>query len=375
MRTKIATLMISAFLLVSMISVFRAGTVSAQEPEVELKATGNGAAEWTDETAGVGAYSVKLFWPVSCRAFVKILNIPSELKISDVGSWSYWANAPKYYMPQLTFYVDHSGIDNPDGKDYDTTISASFGSLGNETWIKVDEKTITESCGTGAYVLWINSDDKPVYGNTWADIREGFKLWGEEHDYGDSIVKHLKIGKGVIGTNREITAYVDDAVIGGVTYILETSPLQAEIEGLNAEIDELERQLRGKDATIASLNAQIGDLESRIAELETTDIVYLKKQIDTLEGEISSLKSQISRLEASGISDASTISTLRRECSELEKDVKYWKNRPRSTRVITTGGIGEDGGQVVFAVALGAVGIAAMLCVKSFTTKPKSKKG
>jgi len=146
-------------------------------------------------------------------------------------------------------------------------------------------------------------------------------------------------------------------------------------ERLQEEIDGLYETIAEKVSEIVELQSDVSNLQNRIAELETIEIVDLEGQIESLGAELSDILNQIDELNAQLWNKNATIAGLRSERNELEKDLKYWKNQPPSTRIITTGGIGEDGGQMVFAVALGAVGISAMLCVKSFTTKPKSKKG
>lgn len=181
----------------------------------ELQETDGGTAEWTDEEAAVGDHSVKLHWPapyhdadnnyIVPRASV-VIPSPSDLTINSVDSWSYWAKAPKNYAPNLTFYTDTGG----DGSS-DTTITA-WPKNPDNTWTQIDETTIGGY--QGAYIVW-GSNPYPSYKFDWSAVQSS---------YGDGEILNLLIGKGVIGTNQDITAYVDDFTINGITYSFEPPP-------------------------------------------------------------------------------------------------------------------------------------------------------
>ncbi|GAI10689.1 unnamed protein product [marine sediment metagenome] len=79
-NAKILTTTISALMLISLISVFQAGTASANLGDsisaVEFEAGGGGTAEWTTEEHYSGDYSVKLVMP-DAEAYAEIA-IPVE---------------------------------------------------------------------------------------------------------------------------------------------------------------------------------------------------------------------------------------------------------------------------------------------------------
>lgn len=230
-RIVITTL--SVLILISLVLFFQVENVIAekQKGKITLKSTYDAIAEWVAEPAKIDNYSVRLYWSVpyrdnknnyiTPRAFVDI-DIPDGITIDSengVSTWSYWAKSPKYYTPQLTFYVDHPDITNYENRDYDTTISVSLLNR-NENWVKIDETTIPSAI-YGMYVIWICGRKAPVYARSWVSVREGFTLWEEHYDYGNAEVKMVRIGKGTIGTNKAITAYVDDFELNGVVYEFE----------------------------------------------------------------------------------------------------------------------------------------------------------
>lgn len=202
-------------LVLALVAVLLFSTVALAAEPIELQSSNGGTAEWTDEEAAVGDYSVELDWPapywedgnyIVPQASVAITDL-ADLTISEVNSWSYWANAPEDYCPNLTFYTDTMG----DG-DSDTTITAWPKAGTVDDWCLIDETTI--GGWQGVYVVW-GSNPWPSWVPDWAAV---------QNSYGDAEILDLLIGKGVIGTNKDITVYVDDFTINGITYSFEPPP-------------------------------------------------------------------------------------------------------------------------------------------------------
>ena len=181
-------------------------TTTYLTPLVILKATGDSTAEWTDAEKKIGSYSAKLFWDVSSRAFVDI-DIPEGMTINDANSWSYWINAPEDYAPNLVFYLDTTG-----NGESDTTVSArpENDPPNADVWYQIDQDTIGGY--QGAYVVWEDGTGCPKYKFLWSDVQS---------NYGSAEILKVKIGKGSIGTNQEITVYVDDFTLNAETYGLD----------------------------------------------------------------------------------------------------------------------------------------------------------
>jgi len=210
MKKAIATALVLALALTLCLST------TALAWDFELQEADGGTAEWTDEEAAVGDYSVKLDWPapyrdadnnyIVPRASVVITDFP-DLTIGDADSWSYWVNAPENYAPNLTSYIDTVGDESSD-----TTISAWPTNTPDNEWFLIDETTIGGY--KGAYIVW-SSNPWPSYKFDWSTVHGS---------YDEAEILKLLIGKGVIGTNQDITVYVDDFTINGITYSFEPPP-------------------------------------------------------------------------------------------------------------------------------------------------------
>ncbi len=184
--------------------------------DFEFSEADGATAEWSDETSAVGDYSVRLDWPAPYRdaddnyivpgASVVITDFPN-LTIGDVDSWSYWVYAPKSYAPNLAFYTDTVGDESSD-----TSISAWPTNTPDSEWFLIDETTIGGY--QGAYVVW-SSNPWPSWKFDWSAVQGSFD---------EAEILNMLIGKGVIGTNRDLMVFVDDFTINGITYSFEPPP-------------------------------------------------------------------------------------------------------------------------------------------------------
>lgn len=225
MKKKLFSILLALVLALSLspVTAVVAADGSSITGAVTLGTTYTGISEWiTDETAQCDSHSAKLVWPapyrdeednyIVPRAFADIA-IPSGLEVSGVSSWSYWVKAPEDYAPNLIFYVDTTG----DGSS-DTTISAwpkNDPPLA-DVWTQIDQTTIGGY--KGIYLVW-GSNPWPSFKSSWDAVQSA---------YGSAVIMKVKIGKGVIGTNQEITAYVDDFTLNDTTYVFEP-PTKADI--------------------------------------------------------------------------------------------------------------------------------------------------
>lgn len=370
-KGKIATLMISALMMITLISAFQAAPVSAQEPEITIDGELS-LGEWDDYFWFTDSEGNEVFGGVPEFTYYKtndddylyiatIVNDPTPLGEANDDIWLAFRLdvGDDYKVFRKGYKTDPSEY----GQLSETGAYGAYGPLPEcvEFGWSIDESHVYYEWKIPLELLGVNPSETIKY---LTHVRE----WP---------VKGLNYHPEIKYNENRYWPYVDITQFGDLTLepYIAVQVLLEEIEGLNAEIAELEGQLEESGAEIASLNAQIAVLQDRIDELETLEIVDLEGQIESLNAGLDDMQNQIDELNAQLGSKSATIARLWSERNKLEKDLKYWKNQPPSTRIITTGGIGEDGGQMVFAVALGAVGIAAMLCVKSFTTKPKSKKG
>lgn len=176
--------------------------VASANPGVELYATGDSTAEWTDEEVKVGSYSAKLTMPagtgwVNDNAEVRIV-IPGAPKISEIAGWSYWVIAPDKYTVPIEFYIDT----NNDGK-YDKIIIGQKTGGTPEGWFEVDKDYLS------MYMTWKNGYE---WLRNWSKVQE---------KYGDATLLRVDIGYGSLGSNEAITAYVDDFILNNVTYVFE----------------------------------------------------------------------------------------------------------------------------------------------------------
>lgn len=204
------------FLVVSIIFslvlfMFTAVAFAASSGSIELYATGGSTAEWTTEEAKFGNYSAKLTMPsgtgwVNDNAEVRI-TISSNPKLSDITNWNFWGKGQDAYFVPVEFYIDT----NMDGVYDKIIIGQKMGSMTDE-WVELNKGNMS------MYMTWKN-------GYEWL-----FNWSNVQLKYGDATLLRVDIGYGSLGSNKAITAYIDDFMLNDVTYVLEAPPLAAEID-------------------------------------------------------------------------------------------------------------------------------------------------
>jgi len=207
--------------------LFAAAASSTALGSVELFSTGGGEASWVeDSTAPSGdGLAAMLVWPGPSSNAGVLIDIP-DMTIADLKTWSYSTKAPEDYATQLTFYVDHEGVDNYAGMDYDTIIVAWPYNKGyGDQWLTVDQDTIQYTYMGGIYQCWSTGwaewgknipPDRKVDAFTWSSILNTFP---------DGIVKRVELSKGkLVIPGTGITAYADDLFINGLHYPLPGVP-------------------------------------------------------------------------------------------------------------------------------------------------------
>jgi|GEM_PF-1169468 len=206
--------------------LFAVAASSTALGSVELFLTGGGEASWVeDPTAPSGDGVVaKLVWPGPSSNAGVLIDIP-DMAIADM-TWSYSTKAPEDYAAQLTFYVDHEGVDNYAGKDYDTIIVAwPYNNGYGDQWLTVDQDTIQPTYMGGIYQCWSTGwaewgkdipTDRKVHAFKWSSILNTFP---------DGIVKRVELSKGeLVIPDTGITAYADNLFINGLHYPLPGVP-------------------------------------------------------------------------------------------------------------------------------------------------------
>ena len=247
MRKKIMTTAITAFMILSLISVIAIQTplVSANPEDpiaVKLEITKAGSANWTTEPKHSGDYSVHLTAGASGGNEARIvIPMPEGTTLGDIETISWWVYTISGYPPHVDIVLDVDGdevldiedmltaemaYNNYDGKELDTGLEPTLGS-----WLKTFELTSGDGYGQidNDTMLWVTkmgagNDDAP---------------WGTLRDWKDGIVANDPepdlLAAGVIDASAPVLrleievddwvlsteAYVDDLEINGVTYDLE----------------------------------------------------------------------------------------------------------------------------------------------------------
>ncbi len=172
---------------------------------------GDGTTTWNTTTFAAGMSSLELYWPKpgSNYAGVRVYDLGDPM-VGDFATWSYWANAPEDFIPNFVISLD-TALENYDGRDYDTNVNIwpRNDDHGNE-WLSF------QSSSDLPYVVWQNGASSPVMKTmSWDEFQQPFTQWGKSFDFGDAVIKQIRVWNGGIGTNQTITAYVDDIVLNG----------------------------------------------------------------------------------------------------------------------------------------------------------------
>ncbi len=185
---------------------------------VTLIAQGNSTAEWTTDKAMFGDYSAKLTMPagtgwVNDNAEARI-EISGELKLNDVTDWSFWAKGQDAYYVPIEFYIDS----NEDGMYDKIIVGQKMGSM-TDDWSELNQGNMS------MYMAWKNGYE---WLWNWSKVQE---------KYGDTTLLRVDIGYGSLGSNKGVTAYVDDFTLNNTTYVFEQSiPLDTTPPTITADI-------------------------------------------------------------------------------------------------------------------------------------------
>lgn len=312
MKAKIATLTISAFLLVSLISIIGIPLASAENDRINLVEQGNGIAEFTNLEHRLGSTSVAIIKPSYSDVAEVQLTLASPLKLSGITGWSYWVKGDAYWSaPQFN-------VDTNDDGSIDVVIAGSqVGSI-SEGWNQVTEALNNATFST--YMVFDYEHNIFKWYRTWDKVVE---------KYGDAYLIRVDLGYGNISSSGG-TAYFDDFVIvgSGETFELE-GPTQAE---------QVEQE---KNEKIASLEQEI-DEQNQITD------------------ELTRERDELNRLRAT---DASSISRLQGKKKNLEEDLNYWMNLSITRDV---GQPTDQAPQIFFIGTCGVIIVALMMVVKVF---------
>lgn len=238
----VTTLAVASLLLAA------AGTAGAVTVDTNYT-IGTGTTQWVTTTAAVGSSSLELYWPKpgSNYAGVRITDL-GDPTVSNFAGWSYWANAPQSYIPTFTISLDTPRA-NYAGQDYDTNIVVWPSNSGHgDTWIDF------QSSSSLPYTIWWNGGGPVMKSMTWAQFQLPFSQWGNNYDFGNAVIKQIRISNNGIGTNQTITAYVDNFALNGTVYPLEAGgqgppiPEPLTMAGLLLGIGALGRYMRRRTA-------------------------------------------------------------------------------------------------------------------------------
>lgn len=339
MKAKIATLIIPAFMLISLVSVVSAQEFHAMEGSSVSVTSEVGA--WPQETVLDDAIFDAQSGPVAIGGTIFDLYLAS-------GGWPDTAYLEIGVRPEATKEVTNAGVymivlasqtegilaihlqdyggQRPPCPPWPAYIDAE------KAKERIDYRIILvpykDGLGGTAYLeLW------DVDGTRYEapSLEYGYSTKGADIPDEDLSTAHLFYSIMADATGKPDITY--SATVGDIkTNIMKTELLQ--------------EQIRQKDEEIASLKAQIAEKQNQIDELNQ-------------------LRS----------TDVSTISRLQKERNELEKDLDYWESLPRGGGPVVMHALSqEQNQQVVFAGAIGILGVALMLCVKSFVGKPSKPK-
>ena len=205
-----------------------------------------------------------------------------------------------------------------------------------------------------------------------------------EHGFYTYTIEYEQWGSDIEDTD-EATAFDDVALLEAQISDLEdqVADLEDQISDLEDQISDLEGQVTDLETEKAALEAQISDLENQVAALQEQK-AELETEKSDLESQVSDLESQVAALQNQVATQNAQIGDLQRQNDDLRA-----QNDALNFRIRTTSNQANQVNQtsssysptmsdnqaegVVFAGALGAFGICAMLAVNALLPKPKVK--
>jgi len=210
-RSVIATVVVVAVLLgvwlVPIAPKVAMGQADGMSYEITLYFKGSSKAEWTTEKSKFGEYSAKLTMPagtgwVNDNAEVQI-KILDDILINNINSFSYWIIAPDKYTVPIEFHVDTDGDES-----IDKIIIGQKTGATSDDWLEISESSLN------MYMTW-----KEGGGYEW------LFTWDKvQNKYGGATLLEVHIGYGSLGSNIEVTAYVDDFTLNDTIYSIEPEP-------------------------------------------------------------------------------------------------------------------------------------------------------
>jgi len=206
-----------------------------------------GTTEWTTPEAKFGDYSLQLNNPVAGGtnwAGVRISGLGNPT-VADFASWDYWtmSNSTQgglaFHGANITFLLDTS-YDNMVIGDldygYDVMLNVMphnmMGELAipGDTWVDLNSSAdyayqFFAWGATGNYLGGHDISTTGSGGNTWAEFQALNEYvgagWGYTYDFSNAVIKTILIRTGGGGIISDVTAYLDDFTLNGVTVQVE----------------------------------------------------------------------------------------------------------------------------------------------------------
>lgn len=245
MKAKIAVLMISALMLVPIMSLIQATPISAQEEIYipELSTEGEGVAEWTRINFS-GIYSVRLYVEDGSTDWAEV-SILVDIAIEDIAELKFWEMVESYAPNGAGFNVI-LGIDLDEDGAFESNLpewhqgqdSHTLEVLNGDAFVEMDAH-YWQNPPTGEWMKrnaltegywWAPDTTGTGFCSYWGNFA-GFLafLGGKANDSiipnSDARVLVIKILIGGSGSWMDETVYVDYVTINGIKYDLEMTEL------------------------------------------------------------------------------------------------------------------------------------------------------
>jgi hypothetical protein len=223
-------------------------------PIVTEYTLGSGTTQWTNVTSAVGSSSLQLNNPASggsgTYAGVLVTNL-GDPKVEDFDSWDYWTKsnaqvAGGYAVSgvNVRIWLD-TPYDNYPGADWDVALNIMphntlFYEGGNsaqpipaDTWVNLNSLTrypyqIFAWDGSGNY---LGGNDIATQSNaiTWSEFQGitsyyahvDWGTWDYTYDFSQAIIRKISLRTGGGGIITDVTAYLDDFTLNGVSIVVE----------------------------------------------------------------------------------------------------------------------------------------------------------